>query len=349
VIKRETGLASGGIGKGIPVNKEIRMKKKGAFLALFLFIQSLIAFSSPGEVVTGNVPTGKTPPKPVMIASVDLPPGVLITPKLVGRTLEPPSLERINPYPLDQKMNTELPWNGDVRNLMPRLKQSMMIFLEFYDAEKPNKKLRIGEVGLKCVQLEESNSAHHECAPIQPVDSEVTQYVISLDYSNTKAFTPQAVVKLIATFTDDTKEERYFILDRFGKPYGLALFPFVGLWVPVTLFGTDLNLSGGGLPFATLPLTAALGYKFYFSGAASSQYIGLSLAGGAAFGGPSPATSSAAAQDFFFRNFDLLLLADFAEYLYLGFGAKIDLAREPAKWSPLLAFGVGPQIVTFLK
>jgi len=321
------------------------MNKMVLVSVLICFGVSSLAFAQPDS----------TQQDMIMIAAVHEAPTKVLK-KEAANSYMPPSESLFSGtgskgYPLDASY-TELPDDSDQIPYLPRLTSNDTIILSFYSKAIPNGPQPIGALKITAINIESEDGSIISAPYKSPGQQEASnlRFPVYLGGKLEKKFTILSELKVTVTFADNETFDRYFILNRVINPYGYAMFPFLGLWAPVTLIGSNLNITSTGLLFSTLPATLAIGDKINYSLEDSTKYIGISLAGGYAFGGTPPNFNEVGTvQDFFLSNADLFGLLDFGGDVYAGAGSSFDLTQVPPKISILLVFGLGPDLLSKVK
>jgi hypothetical protein len=145
--------------------------------------------------------------------------------------------------------------------------------------------------------------------------------------------------------TADTKQKsRHFVWKKWVEEYRIEEGGSL-LWFPVTLFCTNFDTSEKGLPIATMPITAAIGSKFYIF--ADDTYFGLNTIVSVVWGGSIESEieetpiGSQEILTYFVSKFAVGGFVDLDGYLYLGVAYTFDFRDEfeDPGWTMLIGLG----------
>ncbi len=240
---------------------------------------------------------------------------------------------------------TELPWNNERVDSIPRLSIDNRIYMQFYQ-DSGTAPMDLGTVSISKISLECQGTVVPYNVP-QIIDYQYTMYYIELTRDKVAQFAPNSLVRLVIEFESGQQEDRFFFLSKLFDMYAIGNAK-VGFWIPVSLLGTDFGLSGGGLAFTSMPITLAWGLKFYIP--ESSFFFGISAAAGLVWANQVPPSggSTSDLQSFFLSKLGLDLFVDFSGYFYLGVGSILHFSLTPLTYDWVLLVGIGPSLLSIL-
>jgi hypothetical protein len=144
---------------------------------------------------------------------------------------------------------------------------------------------------------------------------------------------------MIQIMLNGKSEKRLLRLWRRTAPYSSS-----GIWCPVPLYTTNFESTSDGIPFAAMPVTAAVGTKRYQQN--SDNYVGFSLTAGLVWAPTQSSdheTSGDAATTIFLSRASVGLLCDINGRLYIGPAYICDFRYNHPDPGLALMIGIKPK------
>jgi hypothetical protein len=205
--------------------------------------------------------------------------------------------------------------------------------------------ITIGEAKLDFIKVIAKGKEHINRNVLKE-DKDKKQYYLELD--KLADLGHGAEVQLVLNYEDNKNPtEAYFVFKHKIVPYKLAgtIPPF---WIPVGLFSTNFKRTEDGIPFASMPIGLAMGWKWYFS---NDSHIGLSVVGNWLIYPKSEVvtTSGEKRKVYNLSAVSLGLLFDLRNYLYVGYAYGWDLKKDGRDPRNMFVIGFAPDLLQLFK
>lgn len=120
-----------------------------------------------------------------------------------------------------------------------------------------------------------------------------------------------------------------------------------GFWIPTLLYSTNFKSTSTGVPFATLPIGIAYGWKFYGKGVG---YIGVSaMANWLIYSQPSSSSSTSTNSSFNLQGLTGGILIDFSDIISIGYAYGKNLESGGTDPGSMFVLGIGSKTLSFFK
>lgn len=120
-----------------------------------------------------------------------------------------------------------------------------------------------------------------------------------------------------------------------------------GFWVPALLFSSNLKADSTGVPFASMPIGIAWGFKKYFK---SGWYLGPSVMGNwLVYSEGELNDDLTSSTKFSVSSVSLGLLLDVNDAIYIGYSYGFDFREGATDPGHMLVIGFGSKAISFLK
>jgi hypothetical protein len=120
-----------------------------------------------------------------------------------------------------------------------------------------------------------------------------------------------------------------------------------GLWFPALQFSTNFRATAQGIPFATLPIGAAFGSKWYYG--STGAYVGCSLMANWFLYKRTGDNTAEDNEAFTFNSLTIGVLLDVSDYVTLGYAYGFQFASNAEHPGSMFVIGIGTEVFSFLK